>query len=111
MACGLPKFPDPDTGEVIEWREGDTLPEIGFVLPDGEDVAGFTITLRLERPDGTIETRAAIDLGGSKGKFDWAADSLQAGLNQRAEILRIDGSLDEFTSPPFLIDIQPRVGS
>lgn len=111
MACDLPKFIDPDTGELIKWREGDTLPEIGFVLPDGATVADFTITLRLKRPDGTIETRAAIDLGGSSGKFDWASDSLQAGPNQRAEILRIDGSLDELTFPTFLIDVEPRVGA
>lgn len=110
MACGLPKFYD-SNGELIKWRAGDTLPEIGFVLPDGLAVADFTISLRLERPDGTVEERVAVDLGGSKGKFTWAVDSLQVGDNQRAEILRIDGASDEWTSPPFLIDVQPRVGT
>jgi hypothetical protein len=109
MSCG-PKLIDPETGEPITWHEGDTLPEIGFVLPDGELVADFTLTLRLERPDGTIETRAAVDLGGSSGKFTWAPDSLQAGLNQRFEILRVDAALDEFTLGPFALDVLPRVG-
>jgi hypothetical protein len=110
MSCGLPKFLDPDTGEPKRWREGDTLEEIEFVLPDGQLVADFTITLRVKRPDGTTLIRSAVDLGGSHGKFTWATDSLQAGKNQRAEIHRIDGSLDEFTWPAFTIDVDPRVG-
>jgi hypothetical protein len=109
MTCGLPTWSNPDTGEPIVWFEGDTLPEIGFVLPDGLLVADFTITLQLERPDGTIGTRSAVDLGGSSGKFTWAADSLQAGPNQRAQILRIDGSLDERIDGEFLIDVKPRI--
>ena len=94
------------------WREGDTLPEIGFVLPNGQAVADFTtLELRLARPDGTILTKPAVDLGGSNGKFTWATTDLQAGDNQRAEIHRIDGAGDELTSPAFLISVDPRVGS
>jgi hypothetical protein len=91
------------------WREGDTLPEIGFVLPSGQAVADFTITLRVERPDGSVLTKTAIDLGGSQGKFTWDATDLQAGVNQRCQIRRVDGSSDELTSPTFLICVDERV--
>jgi len=93
------------------WREGDTLPEIGFVLPDGAAVADYTIELRVSRPDGTILVKPAVDLGGSAGKFTWATTDLQEGANQRCEIHRVDAAFDELTSPAFLIDVEPRVGT
>ncbi len=102
---------DRQPGFQTRWREGDNLPEIGFVLPDGELVADYTLELRVARPDGTILVKPAIDQGGSAGKFTWDDDDLQAGEGQRCEIHRIDGSGDEFTSPAFLISVDPRVGA
>ncbi|HEU02307.1 MAG TPA: hypothetical protein ENH89_18700 [Aurantimonas coralicida] len=93
------------------WTEGDTLPEISFVLPGGLLVADFTVTLRLDRPDDTTITRPAIDLGGSEGKFAWAPTDLIPGLGQRSQIDRVDGSGDVQSSEIMLIDVRPRVGS
>ena len=98
------------------WTEGDTLPEIGFVLPAGQAVADFTVTLRLERPDGTTITKAAVDLGGSRGKFTWAGTSpgpadFIPGRNQRAQIDRVDGSGNLWSSDIMLINVRSRVGS
>lgn len=104
MSCGTQKVK-------TTWREGDTLPEIGFVLPSDELVADFTIELRVARPDGTVLVKPAIDLGGSSGKFDWDPADLQAGDNQRCEIHRVDAALNEVTSPAFLICVEPRVGA
>ncbi len=110
MSCDLPKVRDQATGEIVTWRETDTLPEILFTLPDGLAIASYTITLILRRPDGTLETVAATDLGGSNGKFTFLTTSLQAGENQRAEIHRDDGAGELLTYPPFCIDVDSRVG-
>ena len=110
MACGLPKITDED-GKVITWREGDLQPRIEFTLADGALVSASTIALRVRRPDGTILSIGATDLGGSDGEFVFAADSLQAGPNQRAELHRSAPAADVFTWPPFLIDVDPKVGT
>ena len=109
MACDLPRYLD-DDGNVVTWREGDTEPPITFTLAGGLQVSAFTITLHIRRPDGTLLVKTAADLGGSNGEFTWAAGDLQAGMNQRAEISSDDGAGAVFTWPPFLMDVDERVG-
>ena len=93
------------------WTEGDTQPEIGFILPDGLLVSDFAITLRIERPDGFVVTQPAIDLGGSKLKFAWAPTDLIAGRNQRTQVTRVDFAGDEQSLDIVLLDVQAKVGS
>ena len=93
------------------WTEGDETPEIEFTLPGGLLVADFTITLDLTQPDGTVVSIAAVDLGGSQGKFVWTSTSLLQGFNQRAVIrrIRIADSKPQ-TSKTLLIDVRGRPG-
>ncbi|KKK87864.1 hypothetical protein LCGC14_2748950 [marine sediment metagenome] len=93
----------------FEWTEGNTLPDVGFVLPGGQAVSAFTITLRLDRPDDTVVVKTAIDLGGSLGKFVWAAADLIAGENQRAQMTLDDGSGGIQTLETMLIDVRGKV--
>ncbi len=108
MSCDPPKI------EYV-WTAGDELPEIAFVLPDSLAVADFTITLRVDRPDGTVEAITATDLGGSAGKFVWEPTSLIAGDNQRCQFQMVNASTQAQTVPVkgkdsfFLIDVDEAI--
>lgn len=93
------------------WTEGDRLPVIGIVLPGGELVASYTITLELERPDGSTLSKAVADLGGSSGEVAWAAADLQSGRLQRCQIRRTDGASLPQTIGAFLINVRGKVGA
>jgi hypothetical protein len=90
------------------WTEGDRQPEIEFVLHDDEPVSAFTITLNVDRPDGTVAVIGATEIAGSRGKFEWLATSLQAGENQRCQMKIIETASSEPRTPPqdFLIDVK-----
>lgn len=94
------------------WTEGNRVPEIGFTLPAGALVSAFTITLGIERPDGTELSIAATDLGGSRGSFPWLAADLITGARQRCQIHRteIATGLPQ-SSQLFLINVRSKIGS
>lgn len=91
------------------WTEGDTKPLIGFTLPNNRQVVDEIVKLRLEQPDGTIVTIAASDLGGPNGQFEWGADDLVAGANQRVQIKSTDIAALVQTTETFLIDVQGKL--
>lgn len=88
------------------FTEGDQLPEIAGVLDD-TDITGFTITLHLRKPDGTIAVIPAIILVAASGtfKFAWGATDLKAGLGQECEVQFINASSLALTSPKFIINV------
>ncbi len=78
-----------------------------FVLHEQLLVSDYTITLHLKRPDGTVLVKAATDLGGSKGQFQFAAGDLQAGLQQLAEVQSVNIATSRpQTSTKFFIDVE-----
>lgn len=93
------------------WVEGDTLPPIVADQDDLGDMTGFTITLHLQRPDGTTLIIAAtpIDLTQGQYQFDWSVGDLQAGYDQLAEIQTIDLAANPLTSELFTIDVRPQL--
>lgn len=100
MSDGLPEFQP-------TYAEGDTLPEIVMVLKDA-DLTDVTVTMHLEKPDGTILVKPATMVDAPKGKFkiEWVVGDLVAGMGQRAEVQFVTVGGDVGTSGLFLINVR-----
>jgi len=99
----LPKFP-------VCFVENDEKPALVATLV-GQDLTGYTITLHVLRPDGTVLIKSAtpIDLVQGHFQFVWIAGDLQAGFNQEVEIQFVDLSSKPLTSGLFLIDVRKEI--
>ncbi len=99
-----PKFP-------YCWAENDELPELVCTLLDTDLTTFTSITLHMQRPDGTVLVKPAtgIDLTQGHFKFAWSAGDLQKGFNQPCEVQFINASGQPSTGPKFLIDVRGEI--
>lgn len=106
------------TYEAVKHRytEGDTGPPLICEYLDATgtavDITGYTITLRVDSPNGLV-TKAAILTDPTNGIFrfgdPWVSTDLVEGYAQVAEIEFIDTGAVKFTAPKFLIDVERRI--
>jgi hypothetical protein len=100
MSTGLPRF-------IV--TKGNRLPELVVTYVD-QDLTGFTLELRLERPSGVlVKTATAVDLTIGRFKFLWAAADFEAGFGQLAQIEVTDTGGLPLTIAEFLFDVRERV--
>ena len=94
----------------VTFTENDELPEIPMTLKC-TDLTGFTVTLHIARPDGSvlIKTATPVDLVQGAVKFVFVAGDLQAGFGQLAEIQYVNASAKAQTSPKFLINVEKEI--
>ena len=87
------------------YTEGDTLPELGGFLSN-TDLTGYTVTLNMDRPDGTVLSRPATLTDPANGlfKIDWAATDLIAGTCQLTT-LRFTSPSGEVETERFYVDV------
>lgn len=100
----IPKLPH-------AYAEGDQLPAItGFI--EETDLTGYAVTLRLQRPDGSVVVKAGtlVDAASGMFSFAWAAGDLLAGAGQLAEVEFKDGSNQQLTSHKFTVDVEGALG-
>lgn len=95
------------------YTEGDTLPKLQRTYTgteSGGNITGWTITLHLKRPDGTILTKTAAITDGPGGayEFTWAAGDLQAGKMQEAEV-QFDTGSGVFTEADLFFTIRSQL--
>ncbi len=100
------------------WTEGDERPGLTFRHKDAPgaagnpiDITGWTVQLRLERPDDTVLVKAAPVTDGPNGLAAtgaWVTTDLQAGLGQQAKVELRDTSNELRTTIFFLMDVQRR---
>lgn len=104
MSAPLPKLPH-------VYTEGDQLPKVTGFLEE-TDLTGYTVTLRLEQPDGTLVEKVATITDAPSGMFEfgWDATDLVAGLGQSAEVEFKDAATLQLTSHRFLIDVEEALG-
>ena len=93
----------------VVWTEGDRLPEIDGTL-EGVDITGYTITMRLQRPDTAApivltKTATIVDAAAGQFRFSWLSTDLVAGQNQLTVIQIANASGLPLTPQRFLIDV------
>lgn len=102
MRSNTPKIP-------VEFTEGDQRPDLIMTLK-GTDLTGYTVKLRIQRPDDTILEKDAISVdyqaAFSKFKFVWDAGDLLGGCDQVCEVQFTDTGGKPLTSRRFLIDVR-----
>lgn len=91
------------------FTEDDTLPEIGGELV-GQDLTGWSIVLKIKRPDDLLVKDATIDTPTSgQFRFPWMAGDLVAGNGQEAVIVITNEDGQVVSSDNFLINVKAKL--
>ena len=87
---------------------GDVLPEI-VVVYERADLTGYTIVLRLMRPDGIVIVKNAIMIAIDKFSFKFLPTDLIAGIGQQSEIVFTTPLGEQLTSPVILLNVKDQI--